>query len=162
MDRPHLRPSRSFFRVLPFLALATLGVAYVTAPPFERAEASWNGTGCVTGKRTEVGKRYDGIIKAYTPDLNVVSVRFTDGSTMDFTSPGPIEAAPGDEVKAGLFSSVPFDGNLGQQLATNRANYAVSEARTIRRRAMLGVTGGQHPLTTNLDVTRPQSPNCAS
>lgn len=162
MDRPHLRPSHRFLtRTLPFLAVLTLGVAYITAPPMARAEASWNGTGCVTGKRQEAGKRYDGIIKAYTPDLEVVSVRFRDGSTMDFTSPGPIKAEPGDEVRADLFSSVPFDGSLGERLATNRVNDAVSEARVIRQRAMIGVVSGQRPLTTNLDLIQPQSPNCA-
>ncbi len=156
VDRPHLKPSRSFFRALPFLAALTVGVAYVVAPPMERAEASWKGTGCVTGKREEAGKRYDGIIRAYTPDLEVVSVRFRDGSTMDFTSPGSIKAEPGDEVRADLFSSVPFEGSLGERLATNRVNDAVSEARIIRQRAMIGVVSGQRPLTTQLDVIKPQ------
>lgn len=162
MDRPHLRPSHRFLtRTLPFLAALTVGVAYITAPPMARAEASWKGTGCVTATGFEPGRSYDSIIsKGRTPDLNVVSVVFSDGATMDFTTPGPISTRAGDAVEAELSASASYTGEFGQHLAVNKVSDAVNRARTLRKKAMLGVDQYPPYLTARLDVT--QSQGCAS
>jgi hypothetical protein len=164
MDRLRgLRNFRETFTTRTALTLlAAFGtVAILVHPPLERAEASWKGKGCVTATGFEPGRIYDSVIASgKSPDLNVVSVRFTDGSTMDFTTPGPIAMQHGDAVEAELSADSSYTGEWGRQLAERKVTDAISGARVIRRRAMLGTDRYSPHLTARLDVTTPQG--CAN